>query len=44
MKNHRLEKLEKEIEKKIRKKEKRKKPKMRVTGKSVFALKRVIEK
>ncbi|MFA5070427.1 MAG: hypothetical protein WC528_04045 [Patescibacteria group bacterium] len=44
MKKNDLEALEKKLEKKIKRREKKKRPTMKVTGKSVFRLQKLIVK
>jgi len=44
MSDNNFEELEKEIEKRAREREKKKKPKMRVSGKGVFGLAKIISK
>ena len=39
-----LEQLQKELEKKIKKREKKGKPSMRISGRGVFALRKIIKK
>jgi hypothetical protein len=40
--NNRLEEIEKEIEKKFKKREKKRKPEMKVKGKRIYELKKII--
>lgn len=44
MKNHPYEQLEKEVEEKYRRRDQKKKPKMKVSGKSVFLLAELMKK
>lgn len=39
-----LEKLQKELEKKAKKRERKRKPKMRISGRGVFELRKIIKK